>query len=85
MFIPSVYAHIVSGGVLLASIAYVALYMSKIVSRDPYQIVVLMLLFSVAIGVHGLSHAGLEYVYNYNPLSLIMGRQVNVHQKPADK
>jgi len=71
MYSPSVYAHTVSGGLLVASIVYFAVYMSKIVARDPYQIVVLMLLFSIAIGIHGLSHAGLEYVYNYNPLSLV--------------
>ena len=51
------------------------MYISKIVSRDPYQIVVLVLLVSIAIGIHGISHAGLESVYNYNPLSLLTGKQ----------
>jgi hypothetical protein len=30
-----------------------------------------LLLFSIAAGVHGLSHIGLESVYNYNPLGFI--------------
>jgi len=34
-----------------------------------YQLVNLLLLFSVAIGVHGILHLGLEYVYNFNPLA----------------
>jgi len=71
MYSPSIYAHTFGGGVLVASILYLVLHVSKVVSRDPYQILVLMLLFSIAIGIHGLSHAGLEYVYNYNPLTLV--------------
>jgi hypothetical protein len=74
-FHPSIYAHTISGGLLLAGIIYLALYISKIISRDPYQIVVLILLFSIAIGVHGISHTGLESVYNYNPLSILTGKQ----------
>jgi hypothetical protein len=68
---PSLYAHTMSGGVLFIAILYLVLYSSKIMNRDPYQILVLILLFSIAIGIHGLSHTGLEYVYNYNPLSLL--------------
>lgn len=75
MFSPSIYAHTIGGGVLVAAIVYLGLYMSKVVSRDPYQILVLMLLFSIAIGIHGISHAGLEYVYNYNPLSLVVDQK----------
>jgi hypothetical protein len=68
---PSIYAHTLSGGALLLSMLYLALYFSKIVSRDPYQVILLILLFSIAIGIHGLSHAGLEAVYKYNPLNLL--------------
>jgi putative copper export protein len=75
MYTPSVYAHIFGGAVLVASILYLVLHVSKVVSRDPYQILVLMFLFSIAIGIHGLSHAGLEYVYNYNPLSLVVSQK----------
>jgi len=69
---PSLYAHILSGGLLFASILYLVLNSSKIFSRDPYQLLVLILLFSVAMGIHGLSHATLESVYNYNPLDRII-------------
>ena len=30
--------------------------------------IVLSLLFSLAIGIHGLSHLGAEYIYGYNPI-----------------
>ncbi len=64
------YAHGISGGVLLIGAIYLALYSSKIMSRDPYQLLVLLLLISISVGIHGISHIGLESVYNYNPLSL---------------
>lgn len=82
-YIPSVYAHIISGGVLFTGIIYLVLYISKIISRDPYQIVVLILLLSIAIGIHGISHAGLESVYNYNPLSLFSGKHTEPYH-PLD-
>jgi len=72
--IPSMYAHTISGGVLILGIIYVIVYISKIMARDPYQILVLILLFSIAMGIHGISHMGLESVYNYNPLSLFINR-----------
>lgn len=72
LYSPAIVAHTFSGGVLLASILYFASYFSKIISRDPYQLLVLILLFSIAIGIHGISHIGLESVYDYNPLSLFV-------------
>jgi hypothetical protein len=66
--VPSVYAHILNGLLLFAGVVYVVL---NVRARDPYQILVLILLFSMAVGIHGISHMGLEYLYGYNPLSLI--------------
>ena len=43
---------------------------NSIINYKPYQIILLSLVFSIAVGVHGLSHLGLEKVYNYNPLEL---------------
>jgi hypothetical protein len=81
--IPSLYAHTFSGGVLFAGILYLIIYSSKIFSRDPYQIAMLILVLSIAIGIHGLSHVALESVYNFNLLSLIMGKQAEPYH-PAD-
>ena len=30
----------------------------------------LTLIFSICIGVHGISHLGLEKIYNYNPIAM---------------
>ena len=37
-------------------------------STFTYEKITLSLLFSGVVGVHGLSHLGLEGVYGYNPL-----------------
>ena len=72
---PSVYAHILNGILLFVAAVYLALHASKIVSRNPYQNIVLLLLASIALGIHGLSHLGLESVYNYNPFTLLVGNR----------
>jgi len=67
-FTPSFYAHIING--LLLLIAFILLFKnySKIVNLEPYKKIILTLFFSISIGIHGLSHLGLETNYNYNPL-----------------
>ena len=67
--VPSVYAHILNGLLLFAGVVYLFIFRA----RNSYQILVLILLFSMAVGIHGISHMGLEYVYGYNPLSAISG------------
>jgi hypothetical protein len=68
---PSFYSHI-SNGVLLF-IAFILLYKnySKIIHLEPYQLISVILLLSMSIGIHGLSHLGLEKNYGYNPMSII--------------
>ena len=65
---PSFYAHIING--LLMLMAFILLYKnySKITNLEPYKLIVLTLILSICIGVHGLLHLGLETIYNYNPL-----------------
>jgi len=68
---PSFYSHI-SNGVLLF-IAFIFLYKnySKIIRLEPYKLISLILLLSMSIGIHSLSHLGLEKGYGYNPMSII--------------
>lgn len=70
-FAPSFYAHIING--VLIFIAIIILYKnySLIIKTKPYNMIMLVLLFSMSIGIHGLSHMGLEQFYNYNPLTHI--------------
>ena len=67
---PSMYAHIING--LLTFFAFIVLYTSysKISNLDPYKRIILVLLFSISIGLHGISHLGLEKLYGYNPISI---------------
>lgn len=68
--IPSFYSHIINGVFLF--IAFILLYKdhSKISQLEPYKLISLMLLFSISIGIHGLTHLGLEKGYD-NPMSII--------------
>lgn len=67
--IPSFYAHVLNG--LLLLIAFIMLYRnySKLTNLEPFKLIVLTLLFSLGVGVHGMSHLGLEQNYNYNPVT----------------
>ena len=68
---PSFYAHLLNGAFLLIA-AYIAFVSAGSLKRaDSLRIVCITLLFSIAVGVHGLSHLGLEAVYGYNPLQAI--------------
>jgi hypothetical protein len=68
---PSVYAHIINGILLFIALIIIALNYSKIkrYRSSPWNIAILILLLSIAVGVHGISHLGLERVYGYNPLN----------------
>lgn len=72
MWYPSVLAHMLNGFLLMLGFVVTFLYFSKLQTLDAYHIVVLLLLSSVAVGVHGLSHLGLERSYNYNPMNLLV-------------
>jgi len=71
--IPTIYAHIVGAIILAISIVHIISFF-KIKSKDPYQIVVLILISSIVITLHGISHMGIEYMYGYNPSYLITGK-----------
>lgn len=64
---PSLYAHALNGLFLLFAFILLLQYRSR-KNGDYYKMLIIYLLFSIAIGIHGLSHFGLEIVYGYNPL-----------------
>jgi hypothetical protein len=68
MIHPSILAHILSGAFMLIALACLITCFSQIRKLDTYRMLVLTLLFSIAVGVHGVSHLGLEKQYNYNPM-----------------
>lgn len=64
---PSIIAHAMSGLVVVGSVFFAVLRASRLKGLDTYRILVLTLLFAIAIGLHGVSHAILEKEYGYVP------------------
>lgn len=68
---PSFYAHVVNAVFIFIAGVILLFNYSKIRNLDPYKLIILSLLFSISIGIHGLTHLGLEQNYNYNPLTMM--------------
>jgi hypothetical protein len=68
---PSVMTHMMNGGLLLVAGVLVVINYRVILRLPVLQMITLVLVLSIAVGVHGLSHAGLESAYGYNPLRLL--------------
>jgi hypothetical protein len=70
MYAPSIAAHILSGLILFVA-AFVLFSNYSLIKKNPLTLVTLLFIFSIALGVHGLSHLGVEVVYGYNPWKAI--------------
>lgn len=68
---PSVYAHTLHGFLFMLAIALTIYYFPKLISIEPYKKISLILFFSLVLGIHSLSHLGLESVYGYNPFTFV--------------
>jgi hypothetical protein len=68
MIHPSILAHIVSGAFMFVALFCLVNSYSQLRKLDAYRSMVLILLFSIAVGLHGVSHLGLEKQYSYNPI-----------------
>ena len=70
MIPPSFYAHVL-GGVLALIVMILILFNFRAVrSMVLYERLMLFLALSVAAGVHGISHQGMEVIYGYYPIGL---------------
>ena len=69
---PSLYAHVIHAILLMISVVLFIVNYSQIVKLGPYEKINLSLLFSGVVGVHAISHLGLESVYGYNPMKLLI-------------
>lgn len=74
---PSIYAHFLHSFLLVVAVLLVLLNFSKVVHLEPFKIIVLLLFFSLVIGIHGISHLGLEALYGYNPIRIFLSSVVN--------
>lgn len=65
---PSMMAHALNGLLVFAAVVVAYTNYRVLWRLDPYKKVMILLVFSVAIGIHALSHLGLESAYGFNPL-----------------
>ena len=68
---PSVYAHIINGLLMVVAVALLYKNYANIRNLSAYKLIIIVLMFSIAFGIHGLSHLGLEENYGYNPIKFI--------------
>jgi len=71
--LPSVMAHTLNGGLLMIALVLAVINYRVIRSLPVLQMITLLLILSIAVGVHGLSHSGLETAYGYNPMKFLTG------------
>jgi hypothetical protein len=64
---PSVNALFVTGFLLLAIFITVFNNYKRIINLNYYQKIMLLSTLTIAIGIHGLIHLGVEHEYNLNP------------------
>jgi hypothetical protein len=69
---PSLYAHVLNAIFLLIAFVIIIMNYSQVIKLGVYEKITLSLLLSGAVGVHGLSHLGLEGVYGYNPMAMLI-------------
>lgn len=67
----SFYSHLANVMFVVLAVFFVIFNYSYLDKMTPEKKIYMVLLFSIAAGVHGLSHIGLESIYNYNPMSYI--------------
>ena len=66
---PSIYAHALNGILLLIAVIILFRNWNKMMRLKPDKMIEMVLFFSLVIGVHSISHLGLETVYGLNPLT----------------
>lgn len=71
---PSFYAHSINGILLFIALIIMITNYSKLVRLEAYpgRTAYLLLLLSIAVGIHGISHLGLESVYGFNPIKIFL-------------
>lgn len=67
-YAPSFYSHILNSFFMVIAIVMLYRNYASISIRSSYQLVTLALLVSIAVGIHGISHLGLEKVYGFYPI-----------------
>lgn len=64
---PSLNSLFVTGFLLLLAVFIIVKHYKTIMKYGPYQKLVIITGFVIAIGIHGLIHLGVEKEYDFNP------------------
>lgn len=68
---PSFNSLVITGTAILFALFVFLKHNKSFFKMDHYKQIKLLFMFTIAIGIHGLLHLGLEYVYNFNPYTWI--------------
>ena len=68
---PSLNSLFITGLLILLIIIVIVRNSKELISMRPLQKLLLLSILSIAIGVHGLIHLGVEKTYNFNPYKWI--------------
>lgn len=68
--VPSFYAHVLNGTLTFFAVVLVLANLNTIKNMNTFNMLVIVLLLGIAVGIHGLSHQGLESQYHFNPLKM---------------
>ena len=72
MFAPSITSLFITGLLILLLVLFVSKHHKTLYYFDVYKKITILLLFIIAIGIHGLIHLGVEVVYKFNPYYLLV-------------
>lgn len=65
---PSFYAHALNGLFILFAVILAIVHFKELKRLQSYYMIKLFIFFSLAFGVHSLTHLGMEKGYDFNPL-----------------
>lgn len=68
---PSFYAHIFHAFLILIALFILIVNFKSVMKLDAFKLICIALLFSIAIGIHAISHLGLEVNHAYSPLHIL--------------
>lgn len=67
---PSFNSLVITGFAMLFAVVLFVKHHKSFLQMDHYKQIKLLFMFSIAIGIHGLLHLGVESIYNFNPYKL---------------
>jgi hypothetical protein len=71
IFAPSLNSLFVTGFIMLFIFYLIFINFNQLIRLDYYRKIQILCLISIAFGIHGLIHLGMENVYGFNPYKWI--------------